>query len=67
MVPIVGCGGLGKTTLAREVLHKIGGDFQCRAAVSVSRTLDLKKLLKDMLYQVDEYEYVSQRCGMKNN
>uniref|UniRef100_A0ACD5UGH9 Uncharacterized protein n=1 Tax=Avena sativa TaxID=4498 RepID=A0ACD5UGH9_AVESA len=54
---IVGCGGLGKTTLAMEVCHQIGGNFQCQAAVSVSRTLDLKKLLKDMLYQIDQYEY----------
>uniref|UniRef100_A0ACD6A8W6 Uncharacterized protein n=1 Tax=Avena sativa TaxID=4498 RepID=A0ACD6A8W6_AVESA len=47
----------GKTTLAMEVCHKIGGNFQCQAVVSVSSTLDLKKLLKDMLYQIDQYEY----------
>lgn len=57
VVSIVGCGGLGKTTLAMEVFHKIGGYFQCQAAVTASRTLHLNKLLKDMLYQIDQYEY----------
>nr|UBY07228.1 NBS-LRR disease resistance protein [Dasypyrum villosum] len=54
VVAIVGGGGLGKTTLAMEAYRKIGGDFQCQAHVTVSRTLDLKKLLKDVLSQIDE-------------
>uniref|UniRef100_A0A8I6YQ69 AAA+ ATPase domain-containing protein n=2 Tax=Hordeum vulgare subsp. vulgare TaxID=112509 RepID=A0A8I6YQ69_HORVV len=54
VVAIVGGGGLGKTTLAMEVYRKIGEHFQCRASVSVSRTLDLEKLLKDILSQIDE-------------
>lgn len=59
VVPIVGSGGLGKTTLAMEVYRKIGsgGDFQCQACVSMSRTLDLVKLLKDILSQVDKDAY----------
>ncbi|XBJ20707.1 hypothetical protein VPH35_011492 [Triticum aestivum] len=59
VVPIVGSGGLGKTTLAMEVYRKIGlgGDFQCRGFVSVSRTLDLEKLLKDILSQIDKDAY----------
>ncbi|KAF6992111.1 hypothetical protein CFC21_009140 [Triticum aestivum] len=59
VVPIVGSGGLGKTTLAMEVYRKIGsgGDFQCQACVSVSRTLDLVKLLKDILSQTDKDAY----------
>ncbi|XBJ20698.1 hypothetical protein VPH35_011485 [Triticum aestivum] len=62
VVPIVGSGGLGKTTLAMEVYRKIGlgEDFQCRASVSVSRTLDLHKLLKDMLSQIDDNECQSE-------
>jgi hypothetical protein len=57
VVAIVGSGGLGKTTLAMEVYRRIGGDFHCRASVSVSRTLDLDKLLKDILSQIDEDAY----------
>mgnify|MGYP002413848382 CR=1 FL=1 len=57
VVPIVGSGGLGKTTLAMEVYRKIGVDFQCRGFVSVSRTLDLEKLLKDILSQIDKDAY----------
>ncbi|KAF7105195.1 hypothetical protein CFC21_106028 [Triticum aestivum] len=54
VVAIVGCGGLGKTTLAMEAYRKTGGDFQCQAHVTVSRILDLKKLLKDVLSQIDQ-------------
>lgn len=57
VVAIVGSGGLGKTTLAMEVYRKIGGDFHCRASVSVSRTLDFEKLLKDILSQIDKDAY----------
>lgn len=57
VVSIVGCGGLGKTTLAMEVYRKIEGNFRYRASVSVSRTLDLNKLLKDILCQFDQDEY----------
>jgi shikimate kinase len=57
VVAIVGSGGLGKTTLAMEVCRKIGADFECRASVSASRTLDLEKLLKDILSQIDEDAY----------
>ncbi|VAI93991.1 unnamed protein product [Triticum turgidum subsp. durum] len=54
VVAIVGGGGLGKTTLAMEAYRKIGGGFQCQAHVTVSRTLDLKKLLHDVLSQIDQ-------------
>ncbi|KAM3412905.1 hypothetical protein ACQJBY_004215 [Aegilops geniculata] len=57
VVPIVGSGGLGKTTLAMEVYRKIAVDFQCRGFVSVSRTLDIEKLLKDVLSQIDKDAY----------
>ncbi|PUZ43612.1 hypothetical protein GQ55_8G022500 [Panicum hallii var. hallii] len=57
VVPIVGCAGLGKTTLAMEVYRKIGGDYQYRASVSVSRILHLEKLLKDVLSQIHKDEF----------
>uniref|UniRef100_A0ACD5T780 Uncharacterized protein n=1 Tax=Avena sativa TaxID=4498 RepID=A0ACD5T780_AVESA len=54
VVAIFGSGGLGKTTLAMEVFRKIKGKFECQAFVSVSRTLDLEKILKDILSQIDK-------------
>ncbi|CAN6333888.1 unnamed protein product, partial [Urochloa humidicola] len=49
VVSIVGFGGLGKTTLANQVYTKIKNEFQCKAFVSVSRSPDMAKILKDML------------------
>lgn len=52
VVSIVGFGGLGKTTLANQVYSKIKNEFQCSAFVSVSRTPDMSKILKDILFGV---------------
>uniref|UniRef100_A0A0D9VEN0 AAA+ ATPase domain-containing protein n=1 Tax=Leersia perrieri TaxID=77586 RepID=A0A0D9VEN0_9ORYZ len=57
VVSIFGTGGMGKTTLAMEVYHKIEESFDCRAVVSVSRTLDIKKLIRDILFQINKNEY----------
>ncbi|CAD6342380.1 unnamed protein product [Miscanthus lutarioriparius] len=43
---IAGCGGLGKTTLAKLVYEDIKNQFKCAAFVSVSRTPDVRKVLR---------------------
>ncbi|TVU48990.1 hypothetical protein EJB05_00279, partial [Eragrostis curvula] len=57
VVSIFGIGGQGKTTLAMEVYQKFDEQFDCRATVTVSRTLDMKKLLKDLLFQINKRKY----------
>ncbi|KAI4983050.1 hypothetical protein ZWY2020_023542 [Hordeum vulgare] len=52
VLSIVGFGGLGKTTLAREVYRKIQGHFHCQALVSVSQKPNVKKIMKDLISQM---------------
>nr|UBY07200.1 NBS-LRR disease resistance protein [Dasypyrum villosum] len=52
VLSIVGFGGLGKTTLAKEVYRKIQGHFHCHAFVSVSQRANLKKTMKELISQM---------------
>ncbi|XP_066391347.1 disease resistance protein RGA5-like [Miscanthus floridulus] len=52
VVAIVGSGGSGKTTLAKQVYEKIRGQFSCAAFVSVSQKPNMISLLWEFLSQI---------------
>ncbi|CAN6180902.1 unnamed protein product [Urochloa humidicola] len=53
-VAIVGCAGLGKTTLANQVYQKIKEDFHYSAFISVSQNPQMKDVLMKISSQVGE-------------
>lgn len=55
VVPIIGFGGLGKTTLANEVYREIGGQFNCSAFVSISQKPNFTTLLNSLLSQFEQH------------
>lgn len=57
IVSVVGFGGLGKTTLANQVYHKLEGEFQCSAFLSVSQKPNMPKLLHNLLTQLGCRQY----------
>ncbi|KAF7025953.1 hypothetical protein CFC21_038097 [Triticum aestivum] len=57
IVSIVGFGGSGKTTLAKAAYDKIKGQFNCCAFISVSHNPDVKKIFKNILYELDKKKY----------
>ena len=52
VLSIVAFGGLGKTTLAKEVCRRIQGHFHCHAFVSISQKPNVKNIMKDVISQV---------------
>ncbi|XP_037444231.1 disease resistance protein RGA5-like [Triticum dicoccoides] len=53
---IVGVGGVGKTTLAKELYYKLGGQFQCHAFVRTTQKSDQRGLLISILSQVRPHQ-----------
>jgi disease resistance protein RPM1 len=66
---IVGFGGLGKTTLASQVYHKLEGQYDCRAFVSVSQNPNLPKLLHQILLKITGqcFSHVDELGELLNN
>ncbi|CAL5080796.1 unnamed protein product [Urochloa decumbens] len=52
VLSILGMGGHGKTTLAKEIYRKLKGQFDCQAFVSVRRDTSTRTILLDILHQV---------------
>ncbi|XBI97077.1 hypothetical protein VPH35_033278 [Triticum aestivum] len=50
---------LGKTTLAREVYDTLPNNFDCKAFVCVSRNPDIKKVLSNLLFILDNRRHTS--------
>jgi hypothetical protein len=49
---IVGCAGLGKTTLANQVYQEIQGHFDCQAFVSISQNPHMKDVLMKICSEI---------------
>ncbi|XP_044362044.1 disease resistance protein RGA5-like [Triticum aestivum] len=75
ILSIFGFGGLGKTTLAKEVYDKLKAQFDCCAFVPVGRNSSVKKLLNGILLEIagqkyselDERQLINKLRGLLEN
>ncbi|GMY32037.1 disease resistance protein RPM1-like [Fagus crenata] len=56
VIPVVGIGGLGKTTLVRKVYEndKVAAHFDSRAWITMSQSYKTSEILRDMIKQLRE-------------
>ncbi|GLT33640.1 hypothetical protein SLA2020_082090, partial [Shorea laevis] len=66
VIPIVGMGGLGKTTLARIIYNdeKLEGKFDLKAWVCVSDVFDIARITKDILEHVTKKNHDSENFAL---
>ncbi|WVZ96312.1 hypothetical protein U9M48_041967 [Paspalum notatum var. saurae] len=57
VVCILGFGGLGKTTLAKQVYESLRDKFDCQAFVTVSRNPNMMNVLRTILSDISGQEY----------
>ncbi|KAF7012720.1 hypothetical protein CFC21_026879 [Triticum aestivum] len=66
ILSLVGFGGLGKTTLAREVYDALPTKFDYKAFVTVSQNPDMKKVLSNLLFKLDKGKNTSLHVNAAN-
>uniref|UniRef100_A0ACD5VK46 Uncharacterized protein n=1 Tax=Avena sativa TaxID=4498 RepID=A0ACD5VK46_AVESA len=64
IISIFGCGGLGKTTIAKVVFDGLREKFKHKAFISVGQKPDLKKILRDIFLELDIEGYKKSEAPM---